>query len=246
MTFNFLKRIAKMAEEIAPDAGPVIEPTALGKGDQKTKVYSAEVVDKLVNAEVKRESSSRDAAIRAALDKYTTSILEAKLAGLEFKLVDDTRSLKNGINYVKSLDSVAALSSVTNAKHGDMYIISGVGYIYTVEAKEVDGETVYDKYWAALPIGVDFSNYFTKSETWSKEAIDDLKKIVDRNNAMILAIVAQLRNLIELNKLGSSATNEQLASLQGSILDCLQACHARASRILDEELEEGEFEPEGE
>ena len=237
-----------MADEPIESAEGTPEVLSLGKSKQKTKFYTADEVAKLIAGAIKKETATRDAAIRAAIDKFNTGTLDTKLAGLEFKLTDDTGSTKSGINYQGGLDSLSQLDDITDAKHGDMYIIHGTGYVYTVTARvdTTTQETVYDKYWVPLNAVIDLSNYFTKDETWSKAKLESVEKLVQRNNAMILAIVAQLNNLADKEGLGSGASNSALAELQASILAVLQACHNDASRILDEELGEGDFEPQGE
>ena len=226
-----------MAEE-SGNTNPSIEPVRYGSIPQNGKVYTAEVVNALVRESTKREAANRDAAIRAALDRYTTSIVDQKLKGLEFKLTDDSGVLKRRLNYMGTRVSTEELQHIENPEHGDLYIVNGVGYIYTVEAVMDDGaeEPRYEKYWAPFNNIIDLSKYITRDETWSSERLGDLEKVVDRNNQMVLKIVAQLASLIDKTGLGDSATNAQLAALQRSILSCLQECHKKATEVLDEEL----------
>lgn len=228
-----------MANE-SPENVVIVEPVRAGSIPQNALVYPANVVEALVKNAIKKEAAERDAAIRASLDKYTTSVVDTKLNGLEFKLTDDTKSLKAGINWKGSRASVESLSEIPDPKHGDFYIVNGTGYIYTVEAV-VDPNTEevrYEKYWAAFNNAIDLSNYFTKDETWSKSQIDDLQTLVNRNNEMILKFITQLAVLIDKTPLGSSATTEQLSAMQEVILKALQNGHYASTRVLDEELGE--------
>ena len=228
-----------MADETTENV-VIVEPVRAGSIPQNAMVYPANVVEALVKNAIKRESAERDAYVRAALDKYTSNTLDTKLNALEFKLTDDTGSLKSGINWKGSRASVESLNEIENPKHGDFYVVNGTGYIYTVETvvNPETGEVSYDKYWAAFHNAIDLSNYFTKEETWSKTQLDDLQKLVNRNNEMILKFITQLAVLIDKNELGSGATTEQLSALQGTILNALKNGHSSATRVLDEELGE--------
>lgn len=228
-----------MADETTENV-VIVEPVRAGSIPQNAMVYPANVVEALVKNAIKRESAERDAYVRAALDKYTSNTLDTKLNALEFKLTDDTGSLKSGINWKGSRASVESLNEIENLKHGDFYVVNGTGYIYTVETvvNPETGEVSYDKYWAAFNNAIDLSNYFTKEETWSKTQLDDLQKLVNRNNEMILKFITQLAVLIDKNELGSGATTEQLSALQGTILNALKNGHYSATRVLDEELGE--------
>lgn len=218
----------------------IVKPVRAGSIPQNALVYPANIVDALVKNYIKKESAERDASIRAALDKYTSNIVDTKLTALEYKLTDDSGNLKKGINWMGSRASVEALNEIENPQHGDFYIVNGMGYIYTVETitDPSSGEVSYDKYWAAFNNAMDLSNYFTKDETWSKTQLDDLQKLVNRNNEMILKFITQLAVLIDKDALGADATNTQLSELQGVILNALKNGHYAATKVLDEELGE--------
>lgn len=242
-----LKKDAKMAEESSENLVP-IEPVRAGSVSQNELVYPASVVEALVKNAVKREAAERDAAIRAALDKYTTGIVDEKLKSLEFKLTDDSGNTKKGVNYKGSCSRAELSSKEETAEHGDLWVVNEsingeivkTAYVWTVDTVIDEGaeEPRYEKHWANFNNLVDLSNYVTKSETWSTEKLTDLEKVVTRNNSMLLEIIAQLYLLTDKNGYGASATIPQLAILQKNILDVLKQCHYRASSVLDEELGE--------